>query len=279
MASIDLSGKPIAISGASSGIGRATALACAKAGMPVVVGARRLDRLEAVVAEIKAAGGRALAVACDVDQEADCRRLVETTVEAFGSIYAVFANAGFGLEGPVHELTDAQLEGIIRTNFFGTLWTVRPALAHMRKAGAGHVLICSSCVSKMGLPFHAAYSASKAMQDHIGRAMRIELAGEGIHVSTLHPIGVRTEFSERVAQKAGGQRQAVRTPESMKQPPEHIAALVVASLRRPRGEIWTHLPTRLGMGLLTMLPGLADWYLARRLRRQQGPAKAAMKSS
>lgn len=269
MPSTDLAGRPIAITGASSGIGRATALACAKAGMPVVVGARRLDRLESLVAEIRAAGGRAEAVVCDVDQEADCRRLVETAVQKFGSIYAVFANAGFGLEGAADELTDEQLHGIIRTNFFGTMWTVRPALEHMRRAGRGHVLICSSCVSKMGLPFHAAYSATKSMQDHFGRALRIELADQGIHVSTLHPIGVSSEFSERVAQKAGGRRQAVRTPESMKQPPEYIASLVVACLRRPRGEVWTHLPTRLGMGLLTMLPGLADWYLARRLRRQR----------
>lgn len=269
MPSIDLAGKPIAITGASSGIGRATALACARAGMPVVVGARRLDRLESLVAEIRAAGGRAHAVACDVDQEADCRRLVETTVQAFGSIYAVFANAGFGLEGAVHDLTDEQLQGIIRTNFFGTLWTIRPALEHMRRAGAGHVLICSSCVSKLGLPLHSAYSATKAMQDHIGRAMRIELASEGVHVSTLHPIGVSSEFSERVAQKAGGERRGVRTPESMKQTPESVASLVVACLRRPKGEVWTHLPTRLGMGLLTMIPSLADWYLARRLKRQQ----------
>lgn len=269
MPTIDLAGKPIAITGASSGIGRATALACAKAGMPVVVAARRMDRLAALVHEIRTAGGRAEAMECDVNSPEDCRKLTEHTLAKFGSIYSVFANAGYGLEGAVADLTDEQLEAIFRTNFFGALWTIRPALEHMRKARTGHILICSSCVSKMGLPHHAAYSASKAMQDHFGRALRIEVADEGIHVSTVHPIGVRTEFSERVSELAGGQRQAVRTPDSMKQTPEYIASLIVAGLRKPRGEIWTHLPTRLGMGLLTMLPGVCDWYLARRLKRQR----------
>jgi NAD(P)-dependent dehydrogenase (short-subunit alcohol dehydrogenase family) len=265
---IDLRGKPIAITGASSGIGRAAALACAAAGMPVVVGARRLPQLQTLVEQIRAKGGKAEAVACNVDDPADGERLVARTVETFGSIYSVFANAGFGLEGAAMDLADEQYDAIIRTNFFGTLRTIRPALPHFRKARAGHVLICSSCVSKMGLPFHSAYSASKALQDHIGRGMRLELAPEGIHVSTIHPIGVRTEFSERVSERAGGERRAVRTPESMKQPPELIADLIVKCLRKPRGEVWTHTPTRLGMGVLTMFPGLADWYLARRLRKQ-----------
>ena len=269
MPTIDLRSKPIAITGASSGIGRATALACAAAGMPVVAGARRLDLLESLVAEIRASGGRAEAVVCDVDKPEDGEKLAARTVEAFGSIYAVFANAGFGLEGAVVDLTTAQWEGIIRTNFFGTLNTIHPALARMRAAGAGHVLICSSCVSKMGLPFHSAYSATKAMQDHVGRALRLELAESGIHVSTLHPIGVATEFSARVAEKAGGKRTAVRTPDSMKQTPAFVASRVEACLRQPVGEIWTHTPTRLGMGLLTMIPSLADWYLARRLKKQQ----------
>src|SRR5207237_1833907 len=100
---MDLTGKPIAITGASSGIGRATAIACARAGMPVAVGARRADRLESLSAEIAAAGGRAIAVQMDVDKPEDCQRLIDRTIGAFGSIYAVFANAGFGLHKPIHQ--------------------------------------------------------------------------------------------------------------------------------------------------------------------------------
>lgn len=267
---IDLHGKPIVITGASSGIGRELAIQCARAGMPVAVGARRLDRIQALVREIISLGGRAIAVACDVDKPADSVTLIDRCVEEFGSVYAVVANAGFGLEGGVLDVTDEQYHSIFRTNFFGTLALIRPGVASMQKhgAGVGHVIINSSCVSKMGIPNHSAYSASKAMQDHIGRALRVELDGTGIRVSTVHPIGVATEFSETTERHSGGVRKAVRTPESMKQTPEMVARLIVGCLRKPRGEVWTHTPTRLGMALLTAFPGLCDWYLARRQRKQ-----------
>src|ERR1044071_3959181 len=174
---MDLSGKPIAITGASSGIGRATAAACAAAGMPVALGARRLEKLQAAVDEIRRAGGRAIAVEMDVDRPRDCDAFVERTVGEFGSIHAVFANAGYGLERPIAAITDAELRAIFETNFFGTMNTIRPALAAMK--GAGHVLVCSSCLAKVGTPFVGAYSATKAAQDHIARAMRIEMRGTG----------------------------------------------------------------------------------------------------
>ncbi len=269
MSTIILTGKPIAITGASSGIGRATALACARAGMPVALGARRQDRLDALVSEIHAAGGRAIAVQMNVDLESDCRMLIDRTVESFGSIYSVFANAGFGLEGAACDLTNDQWLAIMQTNFWGTLFTVRPAVQRMLTAGAGHVLICSSCVSKVGLPLHSAYSATKAMQDHLGRAMRIELAPKGIQVSTIHPVGTVSEFSDQTAQRSGGTRKAVRTPDRLKQTPETVAAAIVACLGKPRGEVWTSATMRLALAAMTAFPGLGDWYLARRLRKHQ----------
>jgi short-subunit dehydrogenase len=269
MTRIELQGKPIAITGASSGIGRATALACARAGMPVAIGARRADRLEALVREIEAMGGRALAISTDVDNPEDCMRLIDRTVEHFGSIYSVFANAGYGNEGLAHELTDEQLHAIFRTNFFGSMWTVRPAIEHMLRAGGGHVIMCSSCVSKLGLPMHAAYSASKALQDHFGRAMRIELAPKGIHVSTVHPIGTKTEFSEKVQERSGAERQGLRTPKWMVQDPSVVGDAIVASLRKPRGEIWTSVRMRLTLALATAFPALGDRVLTKRFRRKK----------
>src|SRR6187401_3636157 len=102
---MDLRDRPIAITGASSGIGRATAFACAAAGMPVVLGARRVEKLQAAVEEIRRAGGKAVAVGMDVDRPEDCRTLVDRTAAEFGSIYAVFANAGYGLERPIEEVS------------------------------------------------------------------------------------------------------------------------------------------------------------------------------
>src|ERR1044071_8891757 len=123
---IELAGRPITITGASSGIGLATALACARAGMPVTLAARREDRLTEAVEKIRSAGGKAIAVRADVNNPDDCRALVERTVSEFGSIYAVFANAGYGAFMPISTTPDDDLRAIFETNLWGTLNTIRP---------------------------------------------------------------------------------------------------------------------------------------------------------
>jgi short-subunit dehydrogenase len=265
---IDLRGRPIAIAGASSGIGRATAIACARAGMPVVLGARRVEKLEAVAAEIRAGGGQATALAVDVIRPEDCRALVEATRERFGSVYAAFANAGYGIESPVRETSDQAFRDILETNFFGTLNLVRPALELMLAAGQGHILICSSCLSKVGVPFYGAYSASKACQDHIARALRAEVAGSGVRVSSVHPIGTRTEFFQEADRRSGGRSFAIHTPERFMQRPERVARAIVACLRRPRGEVWTSTSTRLAFAAAVAFPAVADWAMRSFVRKR-----------
>lgn len=269
MARIDLAGKPIAITGASSGIGAATAIECARAGMPVVLGARRPDKLEAVTAMITAAGGRAAAVPMDVTRPEDCRRLIDETVGRFGSVYAVFANAGYGLEAPIAEMTDEAMRRIFETNFYGTLNTIAPALPLMRQAGAGHILICSSCVAKMTLPYYGAYSATKAAQNHIGRAMNLELRGTGVHVSTVHPVGTRTEFFDTVQKLNDGMKIVEHTPDRFMQPPERVARAIVRCLRRPHPEVWTSRFVRLGMAFCNALPGVEDRWIAWMLEKRR----------
>jgi len=267
MPSINLAGRPIAITGASSGIGLATALACAAAGMPVALGARRLDRLEAAASLIRSRGGLAVVVETDVTNPNDCRALVARTIAEFGSVYSVFANAGFGLELPIHKTSDAEMRAIFETNFFGTLNTIHPAVDHMLAAGTGHVLICSSCLAKLSIPRFGAYCATKAAQDHIGRAMRVELKESGIHVSTVHPVLTSTEFSEK--RRGGGPESApaLRPPQALIQPPERVADAIVRCLRRPWGEVWTSTPTRLLFALADAAPSLTDWLLVRRESR------------
>lgn len=236
-----LTGRPIAITGAGTGIGRATAIACARAGMPVALAGRRIEPLEEVRESIESAGGRAIAAPTDVADAEQCRDLIRRTVDAFGPIYSVFANAGYGLRGPVDALEDSAIRAIFETNFWGTLNTIRPALEVMLPEGQGHVLICSSCLSKIGTPYTAPYSATKAAQDHFGRAMRHELSGRGIRVSTVHPIGTRTEFFDASARRSGGSRGAKKPPAMFTQSPERVASAVVRCLRRPRGLSLIHI--------------------------------------
>ncbi|MCC6661368.1 MAG: SDR family NAD(P)-dependent oxidoreductase [Phycisphaerales bacterium] len=260
---IDLRGRPIAITGASSGIGWATALACAGAGMPVAVSARRADRLEKLVEHIRSAGGRALAVGCDVTKAGDCDRLIERTRSEFGSVYGVFANAGHGLYQSIADTGDAQMREIFEVNFFGTLAAVRPALGPLRAAGAGHILVCSSCLSRLALPWHGAYSATKAAQEHIARALRVELHGTGVYVSTVHPVSTTTEFSDASRKRAGQPARPARSPVRT-QSPEHVAAAILRCLRRPRPEVWTSQTTRVMFAVASLLPRTTDRVLRSR---------------
>ncbi|MEQ8845172.1 MAG: SDR family NAD(P)-dependent oxidoreductase [Phycisphaerales bacterium] len=272
---IELKAKPIAIAGASSGIGRETALACARAGMPVALGARRMDKLQELAREIIDAGGQATAIELDVASDASSEAFLDRAEADLGPLYAVFANAGFGFERPVHETSDADMREIFEVNFFGTLRIVTPMARRFIERRSGHVLICSSSIGKMAIPGYGAYCATKAAQWHIGRAMRHELKPHGVHVSTIHPIGTRTEFFDEARRRSGGGSLVENTPKAFIQPPERVARAIVACLRRPRTEVWTSLPSRLGLGLLSTLPKLGDLAMDRFAKRQAEVNRAA----
>lgn len=269
---VDLNGRAAAITGASSGIGAALALACVRAGMPVALMARRVDRLEAVRQEIERLGGRAVCVAGSVDSDDDCQRLIDETVRAFGSVYAVVANAGYGEERPSWSMPEDAVRAMFETNFYGSMRVVRPAVERMRSAGGGHAVFVSSCLSKIGVPHYAAYCATKAAQDHFARAMRHELAGDGVAVSSVHPIGTKTEFFDTAAARsAGGARLLDRGNQRFMQPASRVADAVVRRLRSGKGgEVWTSTPVRLALGASVAFPGLTDWALARAYRKRMG---------
>lgn len=282
MARIALDDRPILITGASSGIGAATAIACAKRGMAVALLARRADKLEELGESIRSTGGRAIEIACDVADAEACDEAVARTREAFGSVYAVFANAGYGYEAPAIEATDDRLRRIFEVNVFGSTNIIRPSLELMRQAGEGHVLLCSSILSKFTLPNYSAYSASKAAQDHIGRALRLELKGTGIYCSTVHPVSTRTEFFDGVRSRSeieSRPKAERRWPKP--QPPERVARAVVETLSSPKGEVWTSFSGRMAAALVTACPVLGDRLLLRATRRkgEGGKKKRKQKKS
>lgn len=266
-----LSGRPIVITGASSGIGYATALACARAGMPVGVMARRADRLDELASRIRAAGGRAFTHVGAVEDASACAELVDRCRTEFGSVYAVFANAGYSIEQCVQDMSDEALRRMFEVNFYGSLNVIRPALALMRPAGAGHVLWCSSCLSKVSLPRYAAYCATKACQDHFARALRLELRGSGIFSSSIHPVSTRTEIWDNISRDSpGGASLIDRSRTSGAHPPQRVASAVVSCLHRPRGEVWLSTPMRLVIALGVASPSLADAVIDRMARRRAG---------
>jgi short-subunit dehydrogenase len=268
----DLRDKVFAITGASSGIGAATALEAARAGMHIALAARRTDRLEEVAKQIEAMGRRALRVACDVDRDEDVKAFITQTYETFGRLDAVFANAGYGIYARVLDTTDAQLRALFETNFYGTMRVVWAALPIMLQQGYGHVLICSSAASKVGPPFYGAYAATKAAQESVASALRAELTGKrGVFVTTVHPIGTRTEFTQRVRQELGEEAAKAKsnTPDMFRQPVESVARAIVRCMRKnhPEPEVWPHLPTRFLLALIDAFPRLGEWGLKRHFKR------------
>jgi short-subunit dehydrogenase len=273
----DLRGQVIVIAGASSGIGAATARACARAGMDVVLGARRVDRLAEVAKQVEGCGRRALVCACDVRRDADVQGLVDAAVGQFGKLDVMFANAGYGLCAPTLEATDQQVRDIFETNFYGTLRCIRAAVPVMRRQGHGHVVICSSAASEVAPPLYGAYAATKAAQDSVASALRAEMSVEGIDVSSVHPIVTASEFFAVVDRISSHPGKEAGMPGAARQSVEHVADCIVRCLRRPRAKVWPSLPTRLGVGIAAAFPSLAAWGLRQHMRKVQKLHGAARK--
>jgi len=235
--------------------------------MHVVLAARREDRLKQVAEEATTHGVKALPIVCDVQKDADVNHAVEQTVEQFGRLDAVFANAGYGIFNAILDTPDEQVRDIYETNFFGTLRTIRAAIPHLKERG-GHVLICTSACSEISLPMYGFYASTKSAQDGMAGALRAELHGTGIDVSTVHPIGTRTEFFEVAARIAGKPDVGLNTPSNLMHSAEYVGRCVVRCLRRPRPEVWPSVGVRFGVALTTAIPFLADWSLRRIVARR-----------
>ena len=261
---VSIQGKVVIVTGASSGIGAATAREFARAGAKVVLAARRLDRLEALAAEIDAmgTGAQALAVAADLSRLDDIQRLIEQTLARFGRIDVLFNNAGFGRLDWLEKLDPAKdIQAQVQVNVLGVLLTTRVVLPHMLAQQGGHILNMASVAGLVGTPTYTIYAASKFAVRGFSEALRREVAPWNIRVSVIYPGGVATEFAEH----AGIQRKTrVTTPKFMRLSAEQVAQAVVGLVRRPRRDLVITWPFRLSVWLNTWLPGLVDWTTVRR---------------
>lgn len=184
--------RTLVITGASSGIGAATARAARQAGWRVILSARSGDRLERLADEL---GGPevALPVVCDVTDFDQQQRLVERTLEHFGRLDAFFANAGFGARRGFLEETPEHWRAMVETNVLGVAYSIRAALPHFLKQGRGHFLLTSSVAGRRALP-GSLYSATKFAVTAIGEALRQEVAETDIKVTLIEPGMVDTPF-------------------------------------------------------------------------------------
>ena len=192
------------ITGASSGIGAATARRAAETGYRIVLAARREDRLRELAEELGGAQ-RAIAVRCDISDWDDDQALAQAALDSFGRIDAVFANAGFGAQRGFLEESAEHWRSMVLTNVLGTALTIRATLPHLLERGSGHYLITSSVAGRRVIP-GSLYSATKWAVTAIGEALRSELRqmhdNTGIRVTLIEPGMTDTEFFDRRPQNA-----------------------------------------------------------------------------
>jgi len=197
--SLSLSGKTALVTGASAGIGRAVALALARAGAAVAVCARRQERLDGLVAEIAAQGGRALAVAGDVGVFADMDRVLERVLAWPGGgcrLDVVVANAGRGLAGGLLTSDESQWQELYQTNVLGTAHLLRKAGLHFAAQRAGDIVVLGSVAGRNISPFSGFYGSSKFAVSGLAEALRQELCAKGVRVSLVMPGIVVSEFQQ-----------------------------------------------------------------------------------
>lgn len=189
-----LAGRVGVVTGASSGIGAAVARTLGGAGVRLVLGARRVERLEAVADQIRAAGGDALAVPTDMRDEAQVGRLVARAVERHGALDVLVNNAGTGAVRLVADGRTEEWRAVLETNVLGTLVACRAALGYMLPRGCGDILNVTSVSAHEGWPYLAAYAGSKAAIHALSRSLRAEVAARGVRVMTIDVHHVATEF-------------------------------------------------------------------------------------
>jgi NADP-dependent 3-hydroxy acid dehydrogenase YdfG len=261
---VDLRGAVVAVTGASAGIGRATALAFAREGSRVAVCARRVDRLQALAAEMAALGAETLVAEVDVACEDQVRAFVESCATRWGRLDVLVNNAGYGVRGRVEETPGEDYQRLMAVNYLGTVYGCRAALPILRRQGRGVIVNVSSIVGKRSLPGGAAYAATKAAQASLTEALRVELAGSGVSACSVHPIGTATEFGEVADRLSAGHKGGAIGPQ---QTAEAVARAIVRCARRPRAEVYPYPLSRPLVWINALLPSLVDRMAARAARK------------
>jgi len=247
----------ILITGASSGIGAATARLFARQGYRVVLAARRFERLQALADEIEAQGGEALPITTDVGRLEEVEALAKAALDIYGQIDILFNNAGFGRLDWLENLDPQKdIASQVQVNLLGVIWLTRAVLPHMIERRRGHIINMASMASLVATPTYTVYSATKFAVRGFGEALRREVGIFGIHVSTIFPGGVETEFGE----VAGFHRTTnVTTPAPLVLSADAVARAVWRVARRPRRSLIIPWLMSFGAWANSWMPGVLDW--------------------
>jgi NADP-dependent 3-hydroxy acid dehydrogenase YdfG len=227
-----INGKAIAITGASSGIGEATARLLAERGAAVVLGARRADRLDKLAGEIRESGGYAVAVATDVTKPGDLRRLVDRAVAEFGRLDVLVGNAGISKIGPVADLDMDGWSAMIDVNLRGVLHGIAAALPVFRRQGRGHLVTTVSTAGLKIVPTMAVYAATKNAVRTLLEGLRQESTDGVLRTTAVSPGYVRTELADSI-DNPEVREQIRRNSDEFAIPPDAVARAVAFAIEQP----------------------------------------------
>jgi NADP-dependent 3-hydroxy acid dehydrogenase YdfG len=227
-----LAGKVALITGASSGIGRASALALAQEGANLVVTARRAARLQELAASVQPFGSRTVSLVGDASEEETARRCVAAAMQTFGRLDILINNVGVGNYKNLVDTSAAEYDEMMDSNVRSTFLFTRHAVPEMIKQGSGTVLMISSMAGKYGFPGEAVYCATKFAQVGFAQALDKELRPHGIKVGVICPGGTKTEF----ALGKGRTEQGVATS-GMLEPEDVAGAVLLACTQSPKARI------------------------------------------
>ncbi len=249
----------VVVTGASSGIGEATACRFARARAKVGLIARREDRLARVAERVRELGGVAKIAVVDVAEEKRVAAAIAEIESAFSGIDVLVNNAGFGLYAPLQSVRREDIERLFAVNTFGALTCIQAVLPGMRRRGRGLIVNVSSVVGKRALPMTGAYAATKYALQGLSDALRVELAGTGVRVSVVCPGYTETEFSDSVIDYGVPRPRSNRAAMSS----EGVADAIFECARRPRREIVLTGKGRFLVLLQRFAPLVADWVIGR----------------
>nr|WP_296774443.1 SDR family NAD(P)-dependent oxidoreductase [Rhodococcus sp. (in: high G+C Gram-positive bacteria)] len=230
---MDIKDSVIVITGASSGIGQATARAASQAGARLVLAARREDRITDLAHELD----QAIAVRCDITDQQQIDSLVQTTLDAFGRIDILVNNAGQGLQAVVEEISLGDFRAVLELNLVAPLALMKAVLPTMRRQASGSIVNISSGTTFADVPGTSGYVASKIALERLSAIARNELEGTGITVSTMIPFATSTEFLASI--RAGRADAETMTAGASFDTPEHVAAAILQLVRsgEPRADL------------------------------------------
>lgn len=255
MANHTFQDKNAIVTGASDGIGRATALALARQGAHIVLAGRRQNILEQVASEIHRLNQKTLVVSTDVTDQAQVDKLVGTTIEQWGRIDILISNAGEYIRAPVESLTKDDIQRSLAVNFYGGVYCILATLPHMRRQGGGHIVVVTSMDGKKGIPPDAPYAAAKYALTGFVDVVRQELHGTGVYISNVLPGRVDTKMIETLR----------FSWVSAKISSDQVASATLKAIEKRKPIVILPVQAMLLYYLDVISPRLGDW-LARSLR-------------